>query len=243
MLVMKFIIKFIISSYLLINCKLKRANKSISSFLLLSFKIFDRVIKKYFNVVGGLLFQIHEQQTEKTGIKDPDIVLSNERVLYINKILEESGVEPEDRYFPMFSDLFALMEKPCKHSTDETDKELCEHVREWLLSKKITSEEYALRKAAEEEALRKAAEEEALREAVVEEALTKTPEEEAFRKAVIEAMREDLRKITEEEALRVKNLKRFTIFEENLVGLHIQKRQVVLNKPIYYVINRIKLSL
>ena len=38
---------------------------------------------------------------------------------------------------------------------------------------------------------------------------------------------------TEEEALRVKNLKRFTIFEENLVGLHIQKTQVILNKPIY----------
>ena len=38
---------------------------------------------------------------------------------------------------------------------------------------------------------------------------------------------------TEEEALRVKNLKRFTIFDNNLVGLHIQKTQVVLNKPIY----------
>ena len=38
---------------------------------------------------------------------------------------------------------------------------------------------------------------------------------------------------TEEEALRVINLKRFTIFEENLVGLYIQKTQVILNKPIY----------
>ena len=38
---------------------------------------------------------------------------------------------------------------------------------------------------------------------------------------------------TEEEALRVKNLKRFTIFDNNLVGLHIQKTQVILNKPIY----------
>ena len=38
---------------------------------------------------------------------------------------------------------------------------------------------------------------------------------------------------TEEEAMRAKNLKRFTIFEENLVGLHIQKTQILLNKPIY----------
>ena len=38
---------------------------------------------------------------------------------------------------------------------------------------------------------------------------------------------------TKEEALRVKNMKRFTIFNENLVGLHINKMKVVLNKPIY----------
>ena len=38
---------------------------------------------------------------------------------------------------------------------------------------------------------------------------------------------------TESEALRVKNLKRFTIFNNNLVGLHIQKTEVKLNKPIY----------
>ena len=38
---------------------------------------------------------------------------------------------------------------------------------------------------------------------------------------------------TEEEALRVKNMKRFTIFEENLVGLHIQRKEIKLNKPIY----------
>jgi hypothetical protein len=38
---------------------------------------------------------------------------------------------------------------------------------------------------------------------------------------------------TEEEASRVKNLKKFTIFNENLVGVHIQKLDVVLNKPIY----------
>ena len=28
---------------------------------------------------------------------------------------------------------------------------------------------------------------------------------------------------TEDEALRVKNMKRFTIFNDNLVGVHIQK--------------------
>jgi hypothetical protein len=38
---------------------------------------------------------------------------------------------------------------------------------------------------------------------------------------------------TEDEALRVKNLKRFTMFDDNLVGLHIHKTKVVLNKPIY----------
>jgi hypothetical protein len=38
---------------------------------------------------------------------------------------------------------------------------------------------------------------------------------------------------TEDEALRAKNLKRFTIFNDNLVGLHIQKTKVKLNKPIY----------
>jgi hypothetical protein len=38
---------------------------------------------------------------------------------------------------------------------------------------------------------------------------------------------------TEEEALRVKNLKRFNIFNENLVGLHIVKTKVTLDKPIY----------
>ena len=31
---------------------------------------------------------------------------------------------------------------------------------------------------------------------------------------------------TEEEAMRVKNLKRFTIFDKNLVGLHIQKQEI-----------------
>ena len=38
---------------------------------------------------------------------------------------------------------------------------------------------------------------------------------------------------TEEEAMRVKNLKHFTIFNENLVGLHINKSKVKLNKTIY----------
>ena len=38
---------------------------------------------------------------------------------------------------------------------------------------------------------------------------------------------------TEDEALRVKNLKHFTIFNDNLVGLHINKLKVKLNKPIY----------
>ena len=38
---------------------------------------------------------------------------------------------------------------------------------------------------------------------------------------------------TEEEALRVKNLKRFNIFNDNLVGLHIVKKEIKLDKPIY----------
>ena len=37
---------------------------------------------------------------------------------------------------------------------------------------------------------------------------------------------------TEEEALRFKTLKHFTIFNNNLVGLHINKLKVKLNKPI-----------
>jgi len=38
---------------------------------------------------------------------------------------------------------------------------------------------------------------------------------------------------TEEQAYRVKNLSRFTIFDDNLVGVHIQKQKVRLNKPVY----------
>ena len=39
---------------------------------------------------------------------------------------------------------------------------------------------------------------------------------------------------TEDQALRVgKNLKRFNIFNENLVGVHLHKTKVTLNKPIY----------
>lgn len=38
---------------------------------------------------------------------------------------------------------------------------------------------------------------------------------------------------TEEQAMRVKNLKRYTIFDGDLVGVHIQKMEVKLNKPIY----------
>jgi hypothetical protein len=38
---------------------------------------------------------------------------------------------------------------------------------------------------------------------------------------------------TENEALGVKNLKRFTIFYKDLVGLHIQITKIELNKPIY----------
>ena len=38
---------------------------------------------------------------------------------------------------------------------------------------------------------------------------------------------------TEDEALRVKNLKRFSIFDSSLVGVHIHKLQVKLNKPIF----------
>ena len=37
---------------------------------------------------------------------------------------------------------------------------------------------------------------------------------------------------TEKEAIRVNILKRFTIFKNNQVELHIQKTQVTLNKPI-----------
>ena len=38
---------------------------------------------------------------------------------------------------------------------------------------------------------------------------------------------------TEDEAWRVKNMNRFTIFDENLVGVHIQKQNIKLNKPVY----------
>ena len=38
---------------------------------------------------------------------------------------------------------------------------------------------------------------------------------------------------TEKEAWAVKNLKKFTIFNDNLVGVHIRKTEVELNKPIY----------
>jgi hypothetical protein len=38
---------------------------------------------------------------------------------------------------------------------------------------------------------------------------------------------------TEDQALRVKNMKRFTIFDDDLVGVHIHKKKVKLNKPIY----------
>jgi alkyl hydroperoxide reductase subunit AhpC len=38
---------------------------------------------------------------------------------------------------------------------------------------------------------------------------------------------------TEEEALRAKNVKGWTPFNNDLMGLHIQKQKVVLNKPIY----------
>jgi hypothetical protein len=41
---------------------------------------------------------------------------------------------------------------------------------------------------------------------------------------------------TEDQALRVKNMKRFTIFHDDLVGLHIQKTEVKLNKPTLIVI-------
>lgn len=37
----------------------------------------------------------------------------------------------------------------------------------------------------------------------------------------------------EDQAMRVKNLKRFTIFDDNLVAVHIQKQKVRLNKPMY----------
>ena len=38
---------------------------------------------------------------------------------------------------------------------------------------------------------------------------------------------------TEDEAWRVKNLNKFTIFDEDLIGLHIQKTKIKLNKPVY----------
>ena len=38
---------------------------------------------------------------------------------------------------------------------------------------------------------------------------------------------------TEDEAWRVKNLNQFTIFDESLVGVHIQKQKILLNKPVY----------
>ena len=37
----------------------------------------------------------------------------------------------------------------------------------------------------------------------------------------------------EDQAWNVKNLKRFTMFSENLVGVHIQKQEINLNKPVY----------
>ena len=37
----------------------------------------------------------------------------------------------------------------------------------------------------------------------------------------------------EDSAWRVKNLNRFTIFSDDLVGVHIQKKQIKLNKPVY----------
>lgn len=38
---------------------------------------------------------------------------------------------------------------------------------------------------------------------------------------------------TEDQAYRVKNLSRFTIFDDNLVGVHIQRQKIKLNKPVY----------
>jgi len=38
---------------------------------------------------------------------------------------------------------------------------------------------------------------------------------------------------TEEQALRVKNMKRFTIFDDELVGVHQHKKEIKLCKPIY----------
>jgi hypothetical protein len=38
---------------------------------------------------------------------------------------------------------------------------------------------------------------------------------------------------TEEQALRIKNMKRFSIFNEDLVGVHLEKAEVKLCKPIY----------
>lgn len=38
---------------------------------------------------------------------------------------------------------------------------------------------------------------------------------------------------TDDQAWRVKNLNRFTIFSDTLVGVHIQKKEIKLNKPVY----------
>jgi ribosomal protein L31E len=38
---------------------------------------------------------------------------------------------------------------------------------------------------------------------------------------------------SEDQAWRVKNLNKFTIFSETLVGVHIQKQKIILNKPVY----------
>jgi NADH-quinone oxidoreductase subunit A len=193
---MKKIMKFIISSYLLINCKLKRANKSISSFLLLSFKIFDRLIKKYFNVVGGLLFQIYEQQTEKTGRINPNQVFADERKSYVSKILEDCGIGPDGWYtYAQNTSLYLdIWENVFYMPIDETDQEFYEQICTWVIRLKIASEKQALLRAAEEvlgeavveDALRKADEGEALREAVVEQALREPIVEPALLRAVME---------------------------------------------------------
>ncbi len=38
---------------------------------------------------------------------------------------------------------------------------------------------------------------------------------------------------TKDQAWRVKNLNKFTIFDESLVGVHIQRQEITLNKPVY----------
>ena len=51
---------------------------------------------------------------------------------------------------------------------------------------------------------------------------------------------------TEEKALRVKNLKHFTIFNTHLVRLHINKLKVKSNKPIYLgqcILNQSKITM